>query len=173
MSGSDSGGPRIELYVRSLSSFRPRGGRADLVERLGALEADGRIERFDVRVWGRRAPATREAARTAPGAAVHERLAAFREWADGNGLSLAPAVGERAVDSPTGDRSRSVELPAVLLAEYDDGDLTCVTPHADGGTVRTVPERLERIGDGRRGSFTAVECPELDALREPVPGGGE
>ncbi|WP_225335046.1 HTH domain-containing protein [Halomicrobium urmianum] len=173
MSGSDGAGTRVELYVRSLSATGPRGGRSGLVKRLGALEAEGRIDEFEVRVWGRRAPASREAARTTPGAAVHERLAAFREWADDNDLSLAPAVDERAVDSLVGDRSRSVELPAALLAEYDDGDLTCVTPHADGGTVRTVPERIERIGDGRRGSYAAVEYPEPGALREPVPGAGE
>lgn len=159
MSGSTHpSGRRAELYVRSLLPEGSRDQWYAVYDRVDALADGGRIRDCSVQVWGKQAPATRADARTDAGVYALDRVSAFREWARKNGRSVDVAFEKRTVDSElTGDHYRSVVFPTLLLAEYRDGKLACVTPHADDGSVTTVQERLAAIENGTATEFEPVD----------------
>jgi len=68
----------------------------------------------------------------------------YRQKLACNGCSLAPATGSRPVDDWLSDAHYpAIRLPAVLPAEYRDGDRRCVTPHGD-----TVADCLDELTAG-------------------------
>jgi len=140
---------RAEIYVRSLlpeGYSQPQGA---ILDRVADLVEAGVIGKRQVQVCGQQVPASVADTRTAVGERLVTRLAAFQEWARRNDCSLAPAMDRRTVDdSLAGTHYRALRLPAVLLAEYRDGDLHCVTPHHDGDTVRSVEDRLDELATG-------------------------
>lgn len=145
---------RAELYVRSLLPEGYSQQQAATLERVTDLVADGVIGERQVQVCGHQVPASVAATRTAVGELLVTRLAAFQEWAGRNDCSLAPAMEFRTVDDSLADAHyRAIRLPAVLLAEYRDGDLRCVTPHRDGDLVRSVGDRLDELSTGDPTTF--------------------
>jgi len=145
---------RAEVYVRSLLPDGHSEQQADTLDRVAALVEDGVVGERRVRVCGRQVPAALGATRTSVGERLVTRLAAFQEWARRNDCSLAPAMELRTVDDSLADvQYRALRLPAVLLAEYRDGDLRCVTPHHDGDTFRGVADRLDELAAGEPTTF--------------------
>lgn len=148
---------RVELFVRSLSPDPARNPANDHLPRLRTLADRGRVD-LTVSVWGREVGLS-QTATTGPGSHVLERVADFRGWADEYGVSLTPFFREREVDSGlTGESYAALVLPAACLAEYRDGNLTAVTPHAADSTVRSVRDHvdwLETTDDGDRPSPSA------------------
>jgi len=140
---------RAELYLRSLLPEGYCQQQASTLDRLAGLVERGVVGERHVQVCGRQVPASPTEARTAVGEQIVGRLSAFREWAAINDCSLAPAMELREVDdSISGAHYRALRLPAVLLAEFRDGELRCVTPHRDGEALRTVGDRLGELEAG-------------------------
>lgn len=161
---------RAELYVRSL---RPAGlttHQEAVFDRLDSLTDLGVLTEWRVRVWGRRAPATVEDTKTKAGADALERVDAFREWAAHNGRSLANTFDVREVDSSiTGERYRAIVFPTHLLVEYEDDQVACVTPHADGTEVITVSDRLAALEADEAATFEpAAPSAHSPARIEPL-----
>jgi len=164
----DQGRVRVELHVRSLA---PRAGKRrqnSVIDRLEDLESEGYVDEWTVDVWGRQVGLSAAAARTDAGQFVLERVAAFRDWADDTGRSVASFFETRHVDSGiTGEQYTALVLPSLTLAEYRDGDLAYVAPCSDGDEVTTVTDRLDvlaassstvsRPADERRPVSTEVE----------------
>jgi hypothetical protein len=145
---------RAELYVRSLLPEGYNKQQGATLEAVGDLVEDGVIGERQVQVCGHQIPVSVDSTRTAVGKHLVTRLVAFQEWADSNDCSLAPAMEIREVDdSLTGSNYRAFRLPAVLLAEYHDGDLRCVTPHHDGDRLRRVSDRLDELAAGDPTTF--------------------
>lgn len=157
----------VELYVRSLA---PRAGRRrmeETVRRLATLEDRDAIGEYRVYVTGKTIPASPAEAVTEFGAFLCNRIAAFRDWADRTGRSLAPRFTRRAVDSAfTGERYHAVAAPELMLAEYVDCDLRFVAPCEDDGTQVTVADRLVRLEDARTAESDRLERAQTDPLPE-------
>ena len=137
----ETGTRRVELRVRE----RTPACVADVIERvtdrLDRLEGE-EIDDVQVECWGQRRL-------DAPDESVTETVAEYREWADRHGYSLDPAFRRRETGSLLTQRSRSeVVVPAISLAIYEDGELSCVTPCSDGATTYTVEECLEALEAG-------------------------
>lgn len=145
-----------ELWVRSFSPAGLESEHRDVYERLSALEATGAFEDVVVRTWSKEVGLSTTAARSERAGIVLDRVAAFRAWADERGVSIEPFFGTRETTSAvTGERYVARTLPVRALAEYRDGDLCHVAPHAQDGRSLTVGDRLDRIGaagpaDGER-----------------------
>ncbi|MBX0295106.1 HTH domain-containing protein [Haloarcula nitratireducens] len=170
MQGSDLPvGRRMELYVRSLLPDGYHQRQTELEERVSGLVESGHASDRSVHVWGKQAPATREATTTDVGQFVLERVELFREWAAVNDRSLAPAFEVREVDNRlTDDHYRAIRFPTALLAEFRGDALTCVTPHADEDGVTTITDRLASLEAENHTRFkpvdqVATEEPRTDA----------
>ena len=101
---------------------------------------------------------------TPVGERIVSRVSAFQKWAIANDCALTPALEFREVDNELTDtRYRAVRLPAMLVAEYQSGELVCVTPHCDGRTVRNVTDRLAELEAGDPTLFERIPVPEADA----------
>lgn len=158
----------LDLYVRSLA---PNGSTANLdgiLNSLAQLETKGHIAEYLVHVWGRQVrPATAD--RSAVSTDINDRLTAFRAWAERADMTLEPFFQTRDVEvSMTGQAYTVVDLPVMTIAEYEDENLTFVTPCADGDTLYTVHDRLEALATAGSGAPT-----EAGAHPSPAtPGGG-
>jgi len=145
---------RAEIYVRSLLPEGYSQQQAATLDRLDDLVEDGVVGEWQVQVCGHQVPSSVAETRTAVGELLVTRLAAFQAWAKRNDCSLAPAMELRTVDDSLADAHyRALRLPAVLLAEYRDDDLHCVTPHHDGEAVRSVGDRLDELAAGEPTTF--------------------
>ena len=140
---------RAELYVRSLQPDGYCMEQSSTLDRIDALVERGLLTERQVQVCGYQVPATFEDADTEIGQRIVRRLGAFQMWASMNDCSLTPAIEVREIsNSFTGTEYRAVRLPAMLLAEYREGELACVVPHYDGESVRTVVDRVSELESG-------------------------
>ncbi|MDS0259634.1 hypothetical protein NDI56_09545 [Haloarcula sp. S1CR25-12] len=140
---------RAELYLRSLLPEGYSRQQASTLDRVSELVDRGVVGERHVEVCGCQVPASVTATRTGVGERIVSRLSAFQAWAQRNDCTLGPAMELRDVDDSLSDTHyRAVRLPTLLLAEYRDGALRCVTPHCAGDTVRTVEDRLAELEAG-------------------------
>jgi hypothetical protein len=115
-------------------------------ERLERLVDRGVVCGYEVTVWGEQFVPGSLAAETAVGRRVAETLDRFAAWADDRNASVDRCDEEQTVESGvTGDRYTAIALPVMAMAEYVDGDLAYVTPHAEGECVETVAGRLDAL----------------------------
>ena len=160
--------PRVELFVRSLSPDATRSPATEQLQRLRRLDQQGVVD-LTVSVWGREIGLSTTATRTDTGQYVLDRVAAFRDWADREGVSVEAFFETREVQSSfTGESYTALVLPTCCLAEYREEKLLHVAPYTTGDAVHSVADRLSRLEDrppwareGRRlgdaGTSTAVE----------------
>ncbi|MFC7153970.1 HTH domain-containing protein [Halomarina halobia] len=135
----------VELFVRSLTSSERQAGLSAAIDRLSRLESEGHIDGFAVRVWGDGVCLSGPAAETETAAEIRERVEEFAEWAEASGVEL-PGFERRETRSMVTDRCHeNLTLPVMALADRTDDDLTFVAPCVDGGTVRTVGDRLATL----------------------------
>jgi hypothetical protein len=142
---------RVECWLRAGDGPVVREVRRELRDRLDRLDRRAAVGSYEVETWGRsvaleEAASVTETGGSAAPATVRERLAAFREWADREDRSLAPAVRRRehtTLDSPA--TVPVVDLPVACLAVADDDGLAGVYPHAADGEVRRVSDCLDAL----------------------------
>lgn len=135
---------RVELFVRSLSGAS-RTPANDHLETLRSLADNGAFD-LTVSVWGREVELKTAVARTAPGRHVLDRVAAFRSWAEEEGVDLEPFFRTREVHSDlTGQTYTTLVLPATCLAEYRGDELVRVAPFATGTAVHSVADHVDRL----------------------------
>lgn len=146
-----------ELFVRSLA---PRGAGPRLevtLEELSALSSADAIDGYDVHVWGESVPTQGAIAESEPVAELRSTLERLEGWAEEAGADLL-GFDERTVGSLVEENREVLSLPEMLLVEYRDGDVDCVTPHRREGVVHTVNDRL---GDLRAPEGYAASGPML------------
>jgi len=148
MSGSTREGISVELYVRSLAPRGVRSTQEGIVDRLRDLRESETVSEFSVCVCGSRVPASRAEVETDVGATLLERIGAFERWAERTGCSLGPLFERSTVHSSITDETHeTIDLPAMVLAEYEGNRLRFVSPCVVDGTLLTVPERLDALAD--------------------------
>ena len=146
MTGSETEGVHVELYVRSLAprGIHPR--QRAVIDTLGHLSERGIVDDHLIHVCGDQVPASRAEAVTAFGQFLLDRIAVFREWADRNDWSLDPGFGRREVDSSlTGHHIDVLTVPVMALAEYEGDDLRFVAPVSCDDTTWTIQDRLDAL----------------------------
>lgn len=138
-----TGGRRVALYVRETLPTPAARQRETLRTRLRALEAEGRVDGFDVFDCPKRIRCENPTARDA-----RDRYLEFAQWARDSDVSLHPSFSTRdcyAMD--TGEKGEWLVFPALSLAVYEDGDLAAVYPHADGDAYRSVADGLTALAE--------------------------
>lgn len=130
---------RVELYVRSLAP--DSGERQDAVAaRVAGLSEQEAVDGYEVEVWGNAVPLDVDHP-------LAETVARFREWAREADVELL-GLEERSTGTLVDERQVVLSLPTMALAEYRDGDLSCVAPHRRrDGTVCRVDDRLDALAE--------------------------
>ncbi|WP_254535422.1 HTH domain-containing protein [Halomarina litorea] len=146
---ADGEAVHAELFVRSLTGGSAHGIQQEVVERLSALAASGRLDGFDLHVWGRELPHDSAAARSETGRFVADRLAAFRQWARDNDLSLPAVTTTDRASAITEEAYTATTLPRIALAEYVDGELRHVAPCEGPECHTAVADRVAALEAGR------------------------
>lgn len=141
-----------ELFVPRLVPADATSRQAPLVERTRRLEAAGVVD--ELAVHDRRGPTG-----STDDEFLLDRLSAFESWARRNDMAIGSFFARDVVRSAvTGDRRERPVFPPVALAEWHGDDLAFVSPCTDGGTVYTVPDRLDRLAGHR----SAVRAPSTE-----------
>jgi hypothetical protein len=135
----------LELFVRSLAPEGTGDEQVAVVNQLERLQKSGKIADYSVTVWGTAVTHDSPLAETEAGEEVLGRVAAFEGWAADEGVSLDRFIQRDEVHSTIRDTTQTViRLPAMMIAEYEDGELQHVTPHERDDVV-TVQDRLESL----------------------------
>lgn len=134
-----SGDMRSVLFTRDDLPTPARKRRDAVVQQLRRLEARGDIGALDVVDWAKRVP-------VAVSSAQCDRHEAFSAWADAAGVRLTPFFDTRVCYcTETGRKREELVLPALCLAVYEDGELSTVAPHADGGRSVSVEDIIDGL----------------------------
>ena len=137
----------LELFVRSLAPEGTGDEQVAVVNQLDRLRESGQIADYSVTVWGNAVTHDSPLAGTDAGEAVLGRVAEFEQWAADEGVSLEQFIQRDVVHSTIRDTTQTViRLPAMMIAEYEDGELQHVTPH-ERDEVVTVQDRLDSLED--------------------------
>ncbi|ELZ94475.1 hypothetical protein C440_09863 [Haloferax mucosum ATCC BAA-1512] len=142
---------RVKLFLRADAEIGAECTKEAAVEKLTELVDAGRIDDYDVYVWGSDLRVDGPLANTAYGTELLEHIREFKQWATTNDVALEAAFTERRIVSSIADEHYDVvSLPTLCLGVYDDGELIGVYPCNDGEWACSVVEYLERLDDGRR-----------------------
>lgn len=147
--GADDEGTRVELFVRSLSGGPVHDLQEEVVERLSALAATGRVDGFDLHVWGSELPHESAAARSEHGRFVADRVATFRRWGRDSDRALPGLAAVDRDSALTGEGYAATSLPRLALAEFEDGHLRHVAPCEGPECHTTVADRVAALEAGR------------------------
>lgn len=140
----------VGLYVRALAPDGAETVPAAVYQQLRGLEAEGRIDGCEVKVWGKKVPLDHPASADGYGRDVLDTVDEFESWAMQAGVSLQPGFVRRThATTPVSEERTELVLPVACLAVYQDGDLACVAPFADGDEVCTVEDCVSRLSDDR------------------------
>lgn len=138
----------LELFVRSLAPEGTGDEQVAVVTQLDRLQESGQIAEYSVTVWGNAVTHDSPLAQTEAGDRVLGRVAEFEQWAADEGLSLDQFIQRDEVHSTIRDTTQTViRLPAMMIAEYENGKLQTVTPHEHDDGVVTVQDRLDSLED--------------------------
>lgn len=131
---------RVAFYTRG-ELPPPAEAQADILhERLSRLHDSGVIDDVCRDTWIKRTPVS-----TCPDQ-LRDTYLEFSDWATETGRTLVPYFRTRECFS-TAHRERVdyLELPALCMAVYEDGDLSAVYPHSSDDASETVWDGLERL----------------------------
>lgn len=122
-------------------SFRPTNGPvAHVIDRLGALESEGRIDDVEVQTWPRRVTVSDHDEQ------IMSTFEAFRGWADGRDVTIRPPFEVTTYRCGfTGEEYEVLVTPSVCLAVYRDDELVGVYPHETDSGVKTVRDALSAL----------------------------
>lgn len=156
---SDSGDERtVEAYLRAGPVFGMEHQREAVHDRLAAMERAGDIARYDLRFWGRAVRPDGQLSDAEFQRRIVERVEEFERWLRDSGMDPAYTFGRHEVDSPVaGEHYEYVTLPAVCLAVYEGGELTCVSPCHDGRGTDTVDDCLARLESGEPAAVAVID----------------
>ena len=135
----------LELYVRSLHAGAADARQEAAIERLADLEDAGRIDGYQVLVWGDRMPGSPAEARTDAGLFALNRAAVFAEWADRNDYSIDRFDHQQVESRILGETYRTLSVPIMTLAEYAGSDLRFVAPVTGADGTVTVLDRFDQL----------------------------
>lgn len=158
---------RVELAVRSLAPGGHRSDQDELIERLEALEESGAIDDLTVSIWGKRVALDGAGGRTDAGMAILETIERFGEWATSNDFSLGAFFETKHIRSEfTGEDCRALDLPSMVMAEYEDDELRWVSPCLDPATdtVYGVRDRVETLA-----AAADLAVDDAPSVAPPVP----
>lgn len=128
---------RVELFVHGLVPAGAGSEQATLVERAQRLAAAGVVDELAVHDRERSVDQSDDAF-------LLDRLSAFEAWAGRHGMAVGSFFARGVVRSAvSGDRREAPIFPPIALAEWHGDELAFVAPCTDGGTVYTVPDRLD------------------------------
>lgn len=137
---------RVKFYTRS---FMPNGAedvQERVLDQLADLREHGILSEFECEVWGKRVCTSGRSKQF--GQHAIDTVGQFRTWAEANDVSILPFFDERTSHSKiTGETYSEIVFPMMCLAVYRDDDLVGVYPHADGDSVRTVPDFLASLAE--------------------------
>ena len=131
----------VEVYLRERVPPPVSETIETTVERLRALERNGKLAEVSVDSWGLCDAYCTDRDETAA-ATIEE----FEQWADRTRHSLQPAFARREVSSMFCEGSiRRQEVPILSIAVYEGEVLECVAPCSDGERTHTVQDCLDAL----------------------------
>jgi hypothetical protein len=139
LTGDDSGAPRVTFYVRG-DMFGANDRQHEVVTRLSALAADGRIDDYDVSVWSDRVRLDVDR-----GPPVVDLYRSFERWADAEGVDIGPFFDVRERESFLDGTARELVLPVMCLAVRTEEGLETVAPNVRDGEATSVVDCLDRL----------------------------
>jgi hypothetical protein len=142
-----SGRVTVELWVWSDRDCIVREHDV-VIERIERLVADGRIDGFTVEEWDHRPDVSSPNLPDARDERARRRVAAFERWARRHGVALPLPAPRPAGTGRMGPEYVAQDLPRVLLAEYEDGELRSVAPRETAGGTCTIEEGLDELAAG-------------------------
>lgn len=141
-----TGARRVVLFVRDALPRPAQRRRERVVDDLADLEADGRVDDYEVVDWPKRFARDEDDHQH-----VRDRYREFSKWARERDVDLSPFFGTRECYSmSTGEKGEWVVLPALALAVYEDGRLSELYPHSDGDRTRSVEDGLDALETPQR-----------------------
>ena len=140
----------VTLFVRADPELGCENQKQAVLDRLVELEAEGRVDDYDVNVWTKAIRIAGPLEETTYYQRVFDHFTTFQQWAVTESVALRSAFNVEAVDCEiTGETYRVLSLPCLCLAVYEDDELCAVYPHTDGGTTRTIGDGLDRLETNR------------------------
>lgn len=155
----------LELYVRSLSPAGARNHQEQILERIAHLDDEGTIAGYDVHIWGDELCLSAAATQTDAGQFVRNRVSAFKQWAQENGVSFESGFDAHETQLGfTEEEYTTIEFPMMTLAEFQGDNLVSVAPGSTRNSAYTISDRLNALADG------TDETPEIsDGSLQRVP----
>lgn len=139
---------RIDVFVRSLGAPMPvQMTQAAIFERLDELEDIGRIDRFNVHIWGDRLYRNEPCSDSSVGRFVQNRIDEFEQWAERKAEVELPFETTSCQPFLADREFHCVTLPRIGLGAYVDGELAGFVPSGFEGVDVSVPEYLDALID--------------------------
>ena len=137
---------RMELFVRSQAAIDAHSRQQEVIDRLDRLAEAGRIDEYDVIVWGREICPVAPSDDTTCHRVTVERLKQFGAWARERGATLDAVFRYRTIERPyTDEEFFIVVTPFVCLAVYEADELVGVYPCTVDGREWTVSEYVDQF----------------------------
>ncbi|ELZ79078.1 hypothetical protein C455_09343 [Haloferax larsenii JCM 13917] len=141
----------VKLFLRADAEVGVERTKEAAVEKLAELDAAGRIDDYDVHVWGRELRADGPLTDTGHGAELLGYVEAFREWAREHDVSFESTFKEHTIESSFADEQYEVvSLPTICIAIYEGEQVASVYPCHTGEQDCSAVEYLETFESKRR-----------------------
>jgi hypothetical protein len=118
------------------------------IERLDRLVEGGRIDDFVVQEWEHQLDVSSPTLSDPQDERARRRLGEFQRWARRHGVRLPLSAPEPAGTGRMGPEYDAQDLPRILMAEYEDGEVRSVVPCESPEGTCTVEERLDELAAG-------------------------
>lgn len=146
INGNETQHRTVRFFVRANPELGCEKRKQAVVDRLDELDADNRIDHYEVTVWTKAIRIAGPLEGTPYYRRVFDHFTEFQQWAIQESVALTSAFNVEAVDCEITDETyRVLSLPCLCLAVYEDDELRGVYPHADGDTTRTISHCLETL----------------------------
>jgi len=146
ISDSEQPGRTVKLFLRADPELGCEAQKQAVLERLEELEAEGRIDTYEIHIWTKEIRISGPLEGTSYYQMVFDHFTAFQQWADRESVKLKSAFKIQSVDCKITNETYSVlSLPSICLAVYEDSDLCAVYPHTDDDASRTVTNCLDTL----------------------------
>ena len=150
INGDENSHRTVTLFVRADPELGCEKQKQAVLDRLAALEADGRITDYEINVWTKAIRIAGALEGTTYYQRVFDHFTAFQQWAVRESVALKSGFNMESVDCEITDETyRILSLPCLCLAVYEDDELCAVYPHTDSGTTRTIGDGLDRLDANR------------------------
>ncbi|MFD1642896.1 HTH domain-containing protein [Halohasta litorea] len=146
INGSETQHRTVRLFVRADPELGCEKQKQAVLDRLEGLDADDRIDDYEVNVWTKAIRIAGPLEGTTYYQRVFDHFTAFQQWAVKESVALKSAFNVEEVNCEITDETyRVLSLPCLCLAVYEDDELRGVYPHTDDETTRTINHCLDRL----------------------------